>query len=92
MDCQVRRAGQPDRRAYFDEQGRPTRHKDGYTRLTKEYDGKGDLLNVTYYGIDGDRVPTHLMAAEIVPGGQAKAIGLEPGDTILSYDGKAGLN
>jgi S1-C subfamily serine protease len=32
------------------------------------------------------------MAAEIVPGGQAKAIGLEPGDTILSYDGKAGLN
>ena len=32
------------------------------------------------------------MAAEIVPGGQAKAIGLEPGDTILSYDGKDGLN
>ena len=54
--------------------------------------GRGTLLNVTYYGIDGDPVTTHLMAAEIVPGGQAKAIGLEPGDTILSYDGKAGLN
>lgn len=32
------------------------------------------------------------MAEEIDPGGQANAIGLEPGDTILSYDGKDGLN
>ena len=78
--------------AYFDEQGRPILHKDGYTRLTKEYDAEGDPLNVTYYGLDGNPITTHLMATEIVPGGQAKAIGLEPGDIILSYDGKAGLN
>ena len=78
--------------AYFDEDGRPTRHKDGYARLTKEYDGEGDPLNITYYGIDGDPITTHLMAEEIDPGGQAEAIGLEPGDTILSYDGKDGLN
>ena len=32
------------------------------------------------------------MAEEIVPGGQAVAIGLEPGDTIVSYDGQSGLN
>ena len=78
--------------AFFDEAGQPTRHKDGYTRLTKEYDEEGALLNSRYYGIDGDPITTHLMAEEIVPGGQAKAIGLEPGDIILSYDGKDGLN
>ena len=77
---------------FLDEAGRPARHKDGYARLTKQYDEEGALLNITYYGIDGDPVTTHLMVAEIVPDGQAKAIGLEPGDIILSYDGKDGLN
>ena len=78
---------------YLDSKDQPVLNSDlGYAKTVVEYDDKGVMLIVTHYGIDGDRVPTRPMAAEIVPGGQAKAIGLEPGDTILSYDGKAGLN
>jgi S1-C subfamily serine protease len=78
--------------AYFDEAGRLTRHTGGYARMAKKYDAEGDLLNITYYGLDGDPIAMRLMAEEIDPGGQAAAIGLEPGDTILSYDGQGGLN
>ena len=35
--------------AYFDEQGRPTRHKDGYARLTKQYDERGNQIEEAYF-------------------------------------------
>ena len=31
--------------AYFDEQGRPARHTDGYARLTSKYDARGQVVD-----------------------------------------------
>ena len=35
--------------AYFDEAGQPTRHKDGYARLTRKYDERGQLIEAAYF-------------------------------------------
>ena len=45
----LRRAGQHDRGAYFDEQGRPTRHKDGYAKFTASYDERGNRTEEAYF-------------------------------------------
>ena len=48
--------------AYFDEAGQPTRHKDGYTRLTKEYDERGRLARQMQWGLDGSNGFTRNLA------------------------------
>ena len=45
--------GNQTEEAYFDEPGRPTRHKDGYARLTAEYDERGNLTEWAYFDEHG---------------------------------------
>ena len=39
--------------AYFDEPGRPTRHKDGYARFTAKYDERGNQIEEAYFDEHG---------------------------------------
>ena len=70
VDCQVRRAGQPDEEAYFDEQGRPTRHKDGYARLTAKYDERGNRTEEAYFD---EARPAHPAQGRLRQGGPCQA-------------------
>ena len=54
--------GNPVELTYFDEAGQPTRHKDGYTRLTKEYDERGRLARQMQWGHDGSNGFTRNLA------------------------------
>jgi hypothetical protein len=39
--------------AYFDEKGDPTRSKDGYAKITKVYNTRGEVVEQTYFDEKG---------------------------------------
>jgi hypothetical protein len=74
--------------AYFDNAGKPTTNKNGVARWTAKYSQGANSADVTYSDRDGTTIAVQIYVSEVVPGGQAKEVGLVEGDVLVSYDGK----
>src|SRR5207249_1469002 len=74
--------------AYFDEEGQPTLHRDGYIRSTARYDEQGNRAEQVYFGLDDRPVQTRVMIVGVPPETQGSWLGLQPGDVVLAYNGQ----
>ncbi len=85
--------GNITKEAYFDETDNPTRHKKGYATVRWKYDKRDNQIeDVLYLDTNGRKVLTNVIINAIIPDGQGEKIGLQPGDIIVSYDGKKVTN
>lgn len=73
--------------AVFDETGKPTLGPDGYARVTARYNELSELVDLDYYDAEGQVLIRRPVVLTVAPGGQGAALGLQPGDVILSYGG-----
>jgi hypothetical protein len=80
--------GEEIEEAYFDETGNPTTNKNGVARQTVKYSEGTNPADMTYFDRDGKPIAVQVYVAEVLPGGQAKEVGLMEGDVLVSYDGK----
>jgi len=79
--------GEEIEEAYFDETGRPTTNKNGIARWTTNH-SEGAPADIEYFDRDRNSIAVQVYVSEVVPGGQAKEVGLVEGDVLVSYDGK----
>jgi hypothetical protein len=86
------RGGKEIEEAYFDETGNPTTNKNGVGRWTAKYSEGANPSDMTYFDRDGKPIAVQVYVVEVLPGGQAKEVGLMEGDVLVSYDGKAVRN
>jgi hypothetical protein len=77
---------------YLDETGKPTANPNGITRWTEKYSEGGNPVDMTYFDQDGKPTAVEIYLGEVLPGGQANEAGLNAGDVLVSYDGKAVRN
>jgi hypothetical protein len=45
------------KRPYFDEKGNPTQSKEGYTKITKVYNSRSEIVQQAYFDEKGMRSP-----------------------------------
>ena len=84
--------------ACFGTNGEPVLCKDGYHLRVDRYDSEGKLISDKQFDVQGNLVirakDSRLVVTigEVIPDGQAAAIGLQKGDVFLEYDDWVFLN
>ncbi len=72
---------------YFDEMGRPTNNENGIARWTAKYSESDYPTDMNYYDRNGKPIIVQIFVTKVALGGQAKELGLQEGDVLVSYDG-----
>jgi hypothetical protein len=79
------------RREYLDTRGRVIANGiSGYAIIEFQYDQEGQDVQRVYQDPKGAVIPTRVVVLNTPVGGQAEAIGLKPGDIVLSYNNVTG--
>ena len=63
-------------------------NKFGYTKFTKEFDERGNVINQSYYDIDGNEIAAYPVANYVFPGSNSEKFGIQNGDYFILYDGQ----
>ena len=83
------RGGREIEEAYFDEKHNPTTNKMVSRGGLRNFPKDANPADMTYFDRDGKPIAVQIYVVEVLPGGQAKEVGLMEGDVLVSYDGKA---
>ena len=77
-------AGRPLEERYFDAAGQPTRHRLGWAKVRVRYADDGSAQRL-YLDLEDRPLELRTFIAAVIPGGQAEALGLQPGDVVVRY-------
>jgi YD repeat-containing protein len=80
--------GRQTRIEYLDEAGKPVHCKLGYAVVERTFGPDGAPLDVAFKDLAGKARDVTIRITELVADGQAKRLGVQPGDLVESYDGK----
>ena len=85
--CEYDERGNNFKTAYFGVDNEPVCNNLGIYFSLREFNGIGEMINETFYDVDGRQLRYQVSLAEVVTAGQAKTAGVEPGDFVVSYGG-----
>ncbi|MBR5710570.1 MAG: TIR domain-containing protein [Thermoguttaceae bacterium] len=74
--------------AYFDLKDKPYLYKDGYSKMTLDYDKQGKIIKQTFYDVHGNEIPIYVKVAKVLSDSKAAEYGIHEGDIIFLYDGQ----
>jgi hypothetical protein len=75
--------------AFFDPDGKPVRIRPGgYARVVHRYDPQHSRIGSNYFDTDGAPLQPVVVVRNVLDGFQAKRLGIQPGDQLLTYGGQ----
>jgi S1-C subfamily serine protease len=79
-------------RAHFGTEGEPILCKDGFARRVLRYDAHGVPVDRMHYDAAGQPMHTEVIIRSVQPNQQAHGLGFQPGDVLLTYEGREIVN
>jgi len=74
--------------SFFDTNGQPILHKDGFHKWTAQFDARGNAIERTYFDTEDNPLTMKVIVISILSDSQGEKLGIQAGDIFIQYDGK----